>query len=225
MSTADRDQSSQPVRRRRYIINAAFQWKYAIVIFTFVFCSSMMMSSVLFGVLSSKARTRILFSSDPGAINLWESASVVFASGFAFAGLTALAVGAWSILMTHRICGPLFVMERLLRELAAGEVPQWRALRKRDELKGLNETLRTVVESVKTRREAELANLTKAVELARSGAAADDQACRDALQQVQSVVQTLREDVARQLAAVEPARHTAPGAASADQGAPVAVTS
>jgi hypothetical protein len=70
--------------------------------------------------------------------------------------------------MTHRVAGPIYIISRYLGQLADGQVPQTRPLRRGDELKTFFDTFSAAVESL--RRE----NLAE-VELLQQAAAALDQ--------------------------------------------------
>ena len=63
--------------RRRYMINAVFQWKYTFFVIIGVFFTSAVLSSVLFGVLHQQARQSILNQTKPEAMPLWENVTVV----------------------------------------------------------------------------------------------------------------------------------------------------
>ena len=60
---------------------------------------------------------------------------VVIGFGVAFSLVTAGTLGVWSFIVSHRICGPLFVIERFIGELASGRFPKLRPLRQKDEFK------------------------------------------------------------------------------------------
>ncbi|MHC4236326.1 MAG: hypothetical protein ACYSUQ_14510 [Planctomycetota bacterium] len=161
---ADQNDSVSSRRRRKYLIKPAFQWKYAITAAVLVCLLASIMSTVLYGVLHQQARLRSLNPETYTAA----VAPVILLSGVAFAALTALAVGAWCIVVTHRICGPLFVLERYLGQLAKGRFPTLRPLRKKDEFKELHITVAKTIDALKARKRAQLGALTKAVRLAES---------------------------------------------------------
>ena len=77
----------------------------------------------------------------PATATLSSSAFIIIASSLGFAVLAAAAFGLWSITVTHRICGPMFVMERYLREMAAGRFPKKRPLRQKDAFKEFYDVL------------------------------------------------------------------------------------
>ena len=151
-------------QRRRYVINAAFQWRYAAAVTLVVCLTSATISSILYTVLHHQARMRTIHAETYTASVIW----VVFLSSIAFALVPGICVGLWSILVTHRICGPLFVMKRALEELAAGRFPELRQLRRKDEFKDLYETVSTPIDAVKESKRREQAILAETVDIVKS---------------------------------------------------------
>jgi len=194
-STANRGRCN---RRRQYLINPGFQWKYAIMLALAVFLISALISSVLYALLHHQARLRLM---NPEAYTA-QVTLVILLFGAAFSMLTAGALAVWCVFMTHRICGPLFVLERNLGELADGRFPKLRSLRRKDEFKDLYATFGRAVESLKVNKQAELATLTQALSIAESAANANDEARKDALSSVATHIKTLR-DVATKALGVE----------------------
>lgn len=173
-------------RRRTYIINRAFQYKYAGMIALIVFLISSMLSSVLYSLLHHQARSRAMNPETYTEVTL-----VMLGFGLALAVLTAAGVGLWCVIVTHRICGPLFVLERYLGELGEGGIPKLRALREKDEFKDLYATFSKVIESVKSRKKAELALLTEALGIARSASNGDEETLKHALEAVASRLEAM----------------------------------
>ena len=174
-------------RRRRRVINASFQWKYTIFVVMGVFIITTFMSSVLFGVLHEQARSSILGTTNPQEISVWESTPVVLISAVAFASLLALAFGAWTIVFTHRLSGPIFVMENLLRQVTEGRFPKRRELRKKDEFKELYAELWRAIDAIDASRRSEYAKLTEALKLAQSGAGSADQTLKKVAEQIEAM--------------------------------------
>ena len=150
-------------QRKQFLINPSFQWKIAGTIAVGVFILSIIVSITLYGTLHQQARLR---AADPGHyVAPVTSVMVCFALGFA--ALTAGGVGLWSVLMTHRICGPMFVMKRYLNEIAQGRIPSLRPLRKRDEFKDLYEAFDQAISVLRAGKQRELIQLSTALEAAR----------------------------------------------------------
>lgn len=74
---------------------------------------------------------------------------------------TALVVmaglGLCGVLLTHRVAGPLLVLDRYTSALGDGTFPKIRALRKKDELQAYFQAFQTMVEKLRQRQQEELA--------------------------------------------------------------------
>ena len=192
------DQTQGRVRRRNYLVNPRFQWKYALAVTTGVLILASLISVFVFGAMMQQARVRML---NPGVPYTWQHATMLVCTALAFACVVGLALSIWSILVTHRICGPMYVMERCMRELGAGRFPHCRPLRKKDEFKDVYKVLQDTVNALKERRQSELIALDDALSSVRSVASSGDQACRAALSDAAAKLQALREDFAEHLEA------------------------
>lgn len=165
-------------RRKKYVVNAAFQWKYAATVSLLVFVISSVVSTVLYAVLHHQTRMRMM---NPESYTA-EVAMVVLCFALGFSLLTAGGVGVWCLLATHRICGPLVVFERYMRELAQGRFPTVRPLRKKDEFKELHDALAGAVETLKAARQNELTVVQEAKQTAATALSGNDEGCRKALE-------------------------------------------
>lgn len=182
-------------RRRQYLINPGFQWKYALTLALAVFLISAVISSVLYLLLHHQARLRLMH---PEAYTA-QVTLVIILFGAAFSMLTAGALAVWCVFVTHRICGPLFVLDRHLNKLADGRFPEMRELRRKDEFKDLYATFGRAVESLKADKRVELATLTRVLTIVESAKNADDTARKDALSSVATHIDTLRDVAAKAL--------------------------
>lgn len=150
-------------QRRKHIINPAFQWKYALTAGAVVFLAASVIGTTLYGVLHQQARLRAM---NPDTYTA-EVGTVILVFGLAFAALGGGAVTFWCMRITHRICGPLFVLDRYFTELAAGRFPQVRSLRQKDEFKDLHQSLQKAIDVLKEQKRIELAGLVEAARLAK----------------------------------------------------------
>ena len=198
MDTAEsRTPSGENLRRRRsHIINPVFQWKYTLLMSGSVFFVSTFMSVILFSVLHHQARARIVH---PEVSYMWENTLAMVFSSLGFAALTALAIGCWCIFITHRVAGPMYVLEAYLREIIDGRLPKVRALRKKDEFKELHDTFRKAVDAVRIRQHDDLATLTETLKIARSSAAGDEKKQKHAFEAIAIRLERLRAEAARTL--------------------------
>lgn len=178
--------------RRTYVINAAFQWKYTILVVVGVFIASSVISSVLFGILHERARSAVLNQTNPAAVGAWQSGSIVMIAGLTFAAVLGAGLGVWTMLVTHRIYGPIHVIEQLLGELAKGRFPRRRPLRRKDEFKGFYDVFWRTVTNLKAAKQRQLESLTEALALARSTGEGD----QAALASLAKRLETLRNECA-----------------------------
>lgn len=207
-------------RRRTYVINPTFQWKYAVTIAVVVFLISIVISSVLYGVLHHQARLRLMH---PGSYTA-RVTLVMFVFASVLSLVTAGGVGLWAVVVTHRICGPLFVVERYVAQLAEGRIPEPRALRRKDEFKCFYATFARAMESMRERKREECAVLTEVLTTARSALDADDYARKDALRSIAAHIQALRDAASESVGGAVENGDAAPSTTSDPAGAqPVAV--
>ena len=132
---------------QRYIVNPSIQWRYTVTAVFGVFVVSAFVSVLLYGVLFDQARTRTLYGATAAAT---DTAFTIVTASIAFATVPAIACGLWAIVMTHRLCGPIRVLESNLRELATGRFPKHRSLRKKDNFRDVYAVFWQVVDTFKT---------------------------------------------------------------------------
>lgn len=188
-------------RRRNYIINASFQWKYATMVAMTVFVLSSIMSSVLYAVLHQQARLRALSPETYVA----EITLVILFAGLSFAALTATGVGIWSFVITHRMCGPLTVIGQYLRQLGRGSIPKTRPLRDKDEFKDFYAIFNDTLESLKDAKREELASLDEMRTLTLSVSGADELQSKKLLEDLLSRIDGMHCATSTYLGGEEPA--------------------
>lgn len=198
-------------QRKQYLINPGFQWKIAGTIAAGVFFFSLIISVTLYATLHQQARLR---AADPAHyVAPVTSVMVCFAMGFA--ALTAGGVGLWSILMTHRICGPMFVMKRYLLELAQGRLPALRPLRKRDEFKDLYEAFDQAISTLRAGKQRELMQLGTVLEAARQAQSQGEDAMRLQIEAMLERLVWLRDRAQEALSEIKPQKTESQGQAVA----------
>lgn len=178
---------------QRYIVNPSIQWRYTVTAVFGVFVVSAFVSILLYGILFDQARSRSL----PGlTATASDTAFTIVTASIAFAAVPAIACGLWTIVMTHRLCGPIRVLESNLRELAGGRFPKHRPLRKKDNFRDVYEVFWQVVDALRTsgsERLAELGGLRNTARRAISGTG-------DARAALESIASRL-DDICRERAA------------------------
>lgn len=141
---ADRHRCDRSIKR--FIINPSVQWRYTAWAIAGVFVVSAFVAVLLYGVLFDQARSRALFMPASSAVDVGVS---VIVAAVAFAAVPAIACGLWAIVMTHRLCGPIRVIENNLRELESGKFPKHRPLRKKDSFRDVYGLFWRVVDKAK----------------------------------------------------------------------------
>jgi hypothetical protein len=178
-------------QRRRYVINASFQWKYTITVTVLVFCLSSLMTVLLYGVLYGQARTRSLLGSDPAEVT-----GVVVGWGLAFSTIVAIGVGMWCLMVTRQICGPLSVMGEYLLEVTRGRFPTLRPLRRHDEFREFYAVFSSAINAMRARQRAEFDALSETLRTAEMVAFQEGTSRRVALESLVSQLKALRHEAA-----------------------------
>ncbi len=146
------------------------RWKYVI--------DARMQFSVLYMVLGVLALTSFAFIG--AAVTLPESDALVGLTPtevstltiqiaavyflFSFASLTWI-----TLVLTHRVAGPAFVLERAVREMDRGNFESRTRLRKKDYLKSLSEALTEHASTLREERAMRLESLDRILESVRAG--------------------------------------------------------
>jgi hypothetical protein len=142
-------------RRRTYLIDREFQLKYIVML------ASIGAGSIgLFGVMAWWSHTTAL-EAGSGAEGL-AGMTILLLTVLAVVG-TALALGLFGLVFTHRVAGPVYVMNLYVEALAAGHYPRLRQLRKYDELKKFFDRFSHAVERIRAREADEARALSEAM--------------------------------------------------------------
>jgi hypothetical protein len=158
-SGADRS-DGQRVRRRTFLIDRKFQFKWTLII---VLVGVVVSAGLGYFIVRQNLENTALLDLDAtfaGQVADFDAMAIYYLIGFVL--VMALCLFTWGIFMTHRVAGPIFIISRYLGQLASGEIPKPRPLRKGDELKGFFDTFSAMLNSLRERNVAEAALLTKA---------------------------------------------------------------
>ncbi len=158
-------------RRTKYIINPAFQWKYISIVGGGVFVAACLMSTVLYGMVYYQARERLLHLSQSEPLQ--NTYGILIFAG-AFALLMAVGFAAWTMILTHRIGGPIHVMMNYFADLSNSKIPRVRPLRAKDELKSFHDSFRRAADSLRCDREAEIKMVDEVLQLANQAGSSTD---------------------------------------------------
>jgi hypothetical protein len=143
--------------RRTYVVDRRFQLKYTLLLVGVGVAVTALFGSLMYLVHVSalRAYTEGRGTSDASSALVW----VMLALGLAMAAALSL-VG---VMITHRVAGPVHVMNHYLNVLASGRYPIMRPLRKGDELQRFFETFQGAIESLRSREADEADALRNAV--------------------------------------------------------------
>lgn len=143
-------------KRRTYLLDRGFQLKYTLVL-ALVGAASI----AFFGALAGWVYTPDE-GVPPGGLapsETWFWLTVTGALGM------AAALGLFGLVFTHRVAGPVYVMNLHLTALASGRYLQLRKLRKHDELRHFFDSFSDAVERIRARESEEAQLLARAVAL------------------------------------------------------------
>lgn len=160
MAPAMSSDSTPPVRphvlRRKLLLDAGFQFRYM-----FRFAAIGAFGVLIVGVLASRVIRNAVEEGGSPEVMLASSDTLLW-----LGGVGALVIGALTslvgLVLTHRVAGPVHVMNVYLASIAAGRFPRLRPLRNGDELREFFETLSYTVDRLRER-EAEEARLLSEV--------------------------------------------------------------
>jgi hypothetical protein len=148
-------------QRHTYLIDRRFQLKYSAML-----GAAGGITSLLFGAMVYFAQLeafRYVAPGSPLAAQLGEvSLTLAWLTGGTALFLT-VTLAIFGIYLTHRVAGPVFVMNHYLSVIATGKFPKMRPLRKTDELKNFFLGLQTTIEYLRTREATEAVVLEEAV--------------------------------------------------------------
>ena len=177
--------------RRQYIVNPRFQWKYTGLAALAVFIVSVAMGVTVYLIQFREAQARLLSPAWPHA---QENTLVIVLVAAAFAMVMAAGFAVWSVFLTHRICGPLFVIGRCFDTLIAGRFPKRRPLRTKDEFGEFCGHFWRAVDAMSARKQAEIDSLTQILRAVRSAAETDAKARTQHLNTVDTLVTVLLDE-------------------------------
>jgi len=135
-------------KRKRYFIKKGFQLRYVGVIILLVL-SAIILSGIItyysiFPFLSEKLAN--VYPQGRLMVVLSQANSRLI-----YAAVILIPVGVWmGIMLSHRIAGPWYRLERILYDMAKGKLAEEIVLRKTDELKSLADALNEVIRRHKT---------------------------------------------------------------------------
>jgi hypothetical protein len=131
--------------RRTYVVDRRFQLKY-----TLLLVGVGVLVAALFGAMMYLVHVSALRAYAEGRGTAESSSTLVWVM-LALAVAMAAALSLVGVMITHRVAGPVHVMNHYLNVLAGGRYPIMRPLRKGDELQRFFETFQGAIESLRSR--------------------------------------------------------------------------
>ncbi len=151
-------------RRRPRIVNPGLQIKYGALIAIFGMIIALTFCSLLWVQGHEMQREAVDFCGSDAVSHFAKRVSSITAYTLTATGLICILLTALGIVTTHRVAGPIFVMNRYLKYLAEGRIPVTRPLRKNDELKDFYANLMVVIETLRRQATEEATELAGAME-------------------------------------------------------------
>lgn len=160
-------------RRLIPIVDWRFQFKYTGIV---VLVAALVSAALGYFLLDAyfEMNAMIEISQAIGDRLNTEDARRVFYLVIGFLGLEVILLGVLGLVITHRVCGPIFVLHRHLATLLDGRYPELRPLRRGDEFRSTFETFSSTVQMLKERDEEEAKALRGVLDAARSKGLGDE---------------------------------------------------
>jgi signal transduction histidine kinase len=156
-------------RRSIPIVDREFQYKYTALIVGIVAVISLVLGYLLLHGYWEMNRIMDLAmeSSEFGdQVNRDEALSVYYLSA-AFIVVEVIAIGVLGLIITHRVCGPVIVIQRHLMSMLDGKYPPARPLRHGDEFQPAFNAFTAVLDSLRKRDADEVEKLNRVIAAAR----------------------------------------------------------
>ena len=159
------------IRRRVFLIDSKFQLKWTLII---VLVGVMVSALLGYFIISKSIENTELMNLEldlKAQVSQYDTNTLIML--LAFVLVMALFLFIWGVLMTHKVSGPIFIISRYLRQLAEGQGPQVRPLRKGDELKHFFDTFSSMLQAFKDRHQQEAEQLSEVARVLREKGADD----------------------------------------------------
>jgi hypothetical protein len=162
-------------RRLIPIVDRRFQFKYTAIIVAIAAVVSTVLGYLLLKSYWEMNEVIDLASLSPEVndkLNT-DDAKKVFMITLGFLVVEVVGLGVMGLLITHRVVGPIFVLQRHLTTLLGGKYPNVRPLRQGDEFRDAFDVFSKVISSLKQRDTDDLEKLKSLVEKAKAKGMSD----------------------------------------------------
>jgi signal transduction histidine kinase len=148
-------------RMRHLLLNRRFQLKYTAMIVGIASLVSIVLGVYLMEMIRENSRMLKLEAEFDEVLQAQLSdadarVAAVLIGSFLFFNIV---LGVLAVFITHRMAGPIFVMQRYVRELGQGKLPKVRKLRKGDEFVELVDTMSETVKMLEANTRREVASM------------------------------------------------------------------
>lgn len=159
-------------RRLIPIVDRQFQFKYTGIIVGIAAAISLILGYFLWKSYMEMNEVIDLASLSPEVNDKLNSddARFVFTITLLFLVVEVAVLGVMGLLITHRVCGPIFVLQRHMDSISAGNYPTTRPLRAGDEFRDAFESFTKMIDSLRKRDSDDLDRLKAVLAAARGGA-------------------------------------------------------
>lgn len=158
-------------RRLIPIVDRQFQFKYTGIIVGLAAAISMILGYFLWKSYMEMNEVIDLASLSPEVNDKLNSddARFVFTITLVFLVVEVAVLGVMGLLITHRVCGPIFVLQRHMDTISGGTYPTTRPLRAGDEFKDAFDAFTRMIDSLRKRDSDDLDKLKAVLSAARGG--------------------------------------------------------
>ncbi len=172
-------------RRKRYLIKPGFQSRLTMIFILIVIIVANLVGAIVYGISIDKLEKKLV---DENKLPIEpHQLGQTLLPGVVIAELISICVVAFiSIFVTHTIAGPVYRMERVARDIGAGNLTNVIKLRPKDELKDLADAMNDMTDGLKRR----IVTMQEQVDRVRQGLekAKADRETVEALDKLDSVV-------------------------------------
>lgn len=159
-------------RRTHYVVDRRFQFKYTAFIVGIGAVIALICAFFILKAWQENTELLAISQSIANEINRRESTKVFWMVGV-FVLLEVVGLFFWGVVVTHRIAGPLFIIDRYLGALRSGIYPDMRPLRRSDELRQFFESFSSTVDLLRERESEDIEAIAAALGAMPEGAAKD----------------------------------------------------
>jgi methyl-accepting chemotaxis protein len=135
-------------KRSKFVIYKKIQYKYAVLTIALLVLYTVLLLTAIFA-----PSIAIFMSEDISIVARAEAANAfLLLNRYMWPGIAAIILlfGVFSLFVTHKIAGPLFVMERMINQIASGQLSARIRLRKGDDLTEFEQLMNGMAENLES---------------------------------------------------------------------------